>query len=249
MPHFLKAPNLPEGQVCVVAVGEDYAEEICSALSSIGIKSISCPNNPFVDERLRSHIDLSVFHLGENRFIISSIILQSSFADELKNVGAELITSVSTLKPDYPFDASLCALVVGDKLFHNLKYSDKLLIDNSCSKKVHINQGYAKCAVCLLSKTAAITADTGLAKAMKNEGIDVLEISSSGIELEGYNEGFIGGSAFKIAPDKLAFTGSLNNHPDKSEIFEFLKIHKITPAFLTEKPIFDAGSVIPILEL
>jgi len=249
MPHFLKTPNLPDGQVCVVAVGEDYAKEIGTALSAIGIQAIACPSNLLVDERLKSHIDLSLFHLGENRFVISSYISQSYFSDKLENIGAKIIVSDSKLKPDYPYDASLCALSVGEELFHNLKYSDKMLIDNSCCKKIHVNQGYAKCAVCLLSNTAAITADAGLAKAMKNEGIDVLEISSEGIELKGYNEGFIGGASLKISRDKLAFTGNLNNHPNKTDIYEFLKLHKICPVFLTDKPVFDVGSVIPIIEL
>lgn len=249
MPHFVKTPNLPEGQVCIAAIGESYAEEIGVALSLYGIKSIACPDNPLADERLKSHIDLSVFHIRENRFIVSSGISQSGFVAELKLMGAEIFISDLKLLMNYPYDTALCALSAGDRLFHNLKCSDRLLIDNSSYKKVHVNQGYAKCAVCLVDSTSAITADAGLAKAMINEGFDVLKISSVGVELVGFNEGFIGGAAFKIAPDKLAFTGGIFNHPDKSAIEEFLKFHKISPVFLTDKPIFDVGSVIPIIEL
>ncbi|MBP8641009.1 MAG: hypothetical protein KBI01_08970 [Oscillospiraceae bacterium] len=64
MPHFIQNPNLPSTAVDIVAVGEDYADEIGNALMPFGIKTISCPNNVFVDSRLKAHIDLSVFHLG-----------------------------------------------------------------------------------------------------------------------------------------------------------------------------------------
>ena len=248
MPHFVKTPNLPLGNVCVVAIGEDYAEEIGSALSSYGIITIACPSNSHVDERLKSHIDLSVLHTAENRFIISSAILQSGFIDELKLLGASLCISSAEISPNYPNDAALCALSAGDRLFHNLKCSDKFLLEISHYKKIHVNQGYTKCSACLISNTAAITSDLGLAKAMKSEGFDVLEICSEGIELAGFDQGFIGGAAFKISQDKLAFTGVLANHPDKSAIEKFLDYHKITPVFLTAKPIFDIGSALPIIE-
>lgn len=247
MPHFVNNPNLPLDKVCVVAIGEDYFAEIGAALLPYGIKTIACPNNPFVDTRLQSHIDLSVFHAGENRFVISSAVSQSAFIDELKRMGAELFVSNTAVLPNYPNDAAFCALSTGDMLFHNLKYSDSLLLNLSLTK-VHVNQGYAKCAACLINNKAAITSDHGLAKAMKSEGFDVLEICSDGIKLEGFGEGFIGGAAFKIAKDKLAFTGVLCNRPDKSAIEGFLDFHKITPVFLTDKPIFDIGSALPIME-
>lgn len=249
MPHFVKHPNLPSGQVSVVAVGEDYAEEIRKALLPFGIKTLSCPSNPLVDSRLRSHIDLSVFHLGEKRFILSGAVFDSSFAEELKRMGAEIVVSAQKPSAEYPNDAFLCALSNGNRLFHNEKFCDPIIKAYHCNNFIHVNQGYAKCAVCFVSEDAAITSDAGLAKAMEQEGIEVLKITSDGITLFGFNEGFIGGASFKIAPDKLAFTGVLHGHPNEIEIQEFLKLYQVTPIFLTEKPIFDVGSVIPIAEL
>jgi hypothetical protein len=248
MPYFVKTPNLPLGNVCVAAVGEDYAEEIGAALMPYGIKTLACPNNSFVDERLRSHIDLTVLHVCENRFIVSGAVLHSGFLNELRKLNADIIVSDAEVLPNYPFDAGLCVLSAGDRLFHNFKFSDSLLHNINLYKKVQVSQGYAKCAVCLISATAAITADHGMAGAMKSESFDVLEISSHGIELKGYDEGFIGGAAFKMAGDKLAFTGILSNHPDRNAIEGFLNLHGIKPVFLTDKPIFDVGSVLPIAE-
>ncbi|NCC69705.1 MAG: hypothetical protein EOM14_16225, partial [Clostridia bacterium] len=129
MPHFINSPKLPQGQVAVVAVGEDYAEEIAKALLPYGIRTLSCPNNHLVDVRLRAHIDLSVIHIGENRFILSDATLESGFADALIKMGADIIVSEAEFSSEYPNDAALCALAAGDRLFHNFKCSDRRLKD------------------------------------------------------------------------------------------------------------------------
>lgn len=248
MPSFLRIPHLPAGQVAAVAVGEDYADEIGSALKEYGVKVLACPVNPYIDTRLRSHIDLSVFHFGGNRFLISRVLEKSPFKEELAEMGADIIFSASTPDVKYPDDARLCALAAGKLLFHNLKITDPNILDGTFGRYICVGQGYAKCAACLVSGTAAITADNGLAKTMRAAGMDVLLISSGNIELKGFSEGFIGGASFKIAPDTLAFTGSLDSHPDKREIEEFLKKHGVNPLYLTSKPVFDIGSVIPLSE-
>ena len=84
---------------------------------------------------------------------------------------------------------------------------------------------------------------------MREQGIEVLEIKAGFIELEGFSEGFIGGAAFKIASDRLAFTGTLDRHPEKTRIESFLLDHGVLPVYLTKNSIFDVGSVIPILEI
>ncbi|NLH00554.1 MAG: hypothetical protein GX488_01410, partial [Clostridiales bacterium] len=227
---------------------EDYADEIGSALKKYSVKVLACPVNPYIDTRLRSHIDLSVFHFGDNRFLLSCVLNKSRFAEKLAEMGADIIFPASTPGAKYPDDARLCALAVGKLLFHNLKITDQNILDGTFGRYICVGQGYAKCAVCLVSETAAITADNGLAKTMRAAGMDVLLISSGNIELKGFSEGFIGGASFKIAPDTLAFTGSLDSHPDKREIEEFLKKHEVNPLYLTSKPVFDIGSVIPLSE-
>ena len=248
MPHFVKIPNLPSGRIELVAAGEDYAEEIGNALLPFGIKTLVCEDNSFVDARLRSHIDLSVFHQDENSFVLSQAVSNSEFAKKLRLLGAEITVSTQKQSSDYPKDAILCALSNGDRIFHNKKCCDKSITDTCGDSFIHVNQGYAKCAVCLVSKTAAITSDSGLAEAMTKEGIDVLKIAPGGIMLSGFEEGFIGGASFKISSDIIAFTGNLNSHPSKSDIECFLRLHGVTPIYLTDRPIFDIGSVVPVTE-
>ena len=248
MANFLKNPNLPSTKVEIVAVGEDYAEEIGKALMPFGIKTLCCHNNAFVDSRLRSHIDLSVFHFGGNRFLLSEAVSESGFASELRQLGAEIIVAAKKQACDYPMDAALCALSTGEKLFHNKRVCNPSIIDYYGNRLLHTNQGYAKCAVCLVNETAAISSDSGLAKVMAQEGLDVLRIPAECISLSGFNHGFIGGASFKIAPDKLAFTGEFRNDEVKNSIEEFLRLHDVEPVYLTNNAIFDIGSIIPIIE-
>ena len=245
---FVESPNLPDSKVKVAAVGEDYVDVLKKALEQYGIKLLSSPKNPFVDKRLRSHIDLSVFHIVENHFLLAKHLGESNFAEELKRQGAELTVSNVEMHPTYPNDARLCALNIGGSVFHNLKTSDPYIKSLFSGEILHVNQGYSKCIVCPVTKGAAISSDSGITRAMRELGFDVLEITPGYIELEGFSEGFIGGSAFKLSQDMLAFTGTLDEHPDKFKINDFLKKHGVIPVYLTERPIFDVGSIVPIIE-
>ena len=129
-------------------------------------------------------------------------------------------------------------------VFHN----SKLICNDFLTSVIHVNQGFTKCSICPISSNAAITTDYAIAKTMSGQGIDVLQIKPDGIVLQGYNYGFIGGCAFMIAGDKLAFTGQLNNIENRDEILAFLKKHSVEPIYLTDLPLFDIGGAIPIIE-
>ena len=248
MTHFEKCPNLPSGKVSVAALGEAYEEELSPVLERYGVKLLGCPSNQKIDARLSSHIDLSVFHIGENKFLLSNAAYDGIFATELKKLGADIIVSEKNLAPEYPNDAALCALSIGGRVFHNAELTAPEIKRLFMDRFFHVNQGYSKCVACPVTENAAICSDPGLVKAMRGQGIEVLQIEAGFIALEGFNEGFIGGAAFKIARDRLAFTGTLDGHPDKARILDFLLRHGVSPVFLTDKPIFDVGSIIPIIE-
>ena len=87
---------------------------------------------------------------------------------------------------------------------------------------LEVQQGYTKCSICVVSENAIITSDIGIHCKAKESGIDSLLISPGYIDLPGYKYGFIGGASFKISDNVIAFTGSLDSHPDKDNIEHFL---------------------------
>ncbi len=247
MSGFVCKPNLPDGNVNTVIAGQECAQKFGDELSQLGIRVLPCPKNPHVDPRLASHADLSVFHMGENRFLLASYLKSSQLEKSLCDLGAEILFSECRQSSVYPADAGLCALSVGDMVFHNQKLSAPEILSSS-THFTDVRQGYAKCAVCVVSESASISADIGMARAMRQKGIDVLNIRAGFVSLAGFNEGFIGGSCFKFSSDKLVFLGNIPRHPDFFKISSFLARNRVDIICLKADDIFDMGSVIPVYE-
>ena len=247
MYRFVQLPNLPAGKVCTVIAGEDCAKLFGARLSEMGIRVLSCPKNPHLDPRLASHVDLSVFHMGQNSFLLAEYLKGTELEKSLNELGAELKFSALRQGSRYPADAGLCALSAGIRVFHNSSITAREIMSD-CKPLVHVRQGYAKCTVCLVSENAAISADRGMADALRNSGLEVLKIRPGFIGLSGYSEGFIGGAAFKASAERLVFFGDIEAHPDFAAISEFLSKHGVVPVSLGEGELLDMGSVIPICE-
>lgn len=243
--HYLSTPHLPQGRVGCVLIGESYREKLEEPLDILNIQPIWLPDNPKVDPRLRGHADLSVIHMGENRFIAQG----NNIVNILTNRGFSIRSALSAQSAVYPADCGLNGCIVGNYFIHNTAYSDSAVLQSLGNRKIiRVGQGYAKCSVCVVDRDSMITSDPGIAAAAAAHGIDVLKISQGHIELAGFAYGFIGGSTFKLSAHELAFTGNLEHHPDKAAILDYLSKKGITPIFLTDEPIFDVGSVFPLTE-
>ena len=149
----------------------------------------------------------------------------------------------------YPNDCGLNICLFGDTVIYNKQTACKAII-NHLDDKIHIqcNQGYSKCLVCPVDDNSIITSDKGIAKSAKSHGLNVLEIAQGHIDLPGFQYGFIGGSAFKKSKDKLVFTGTLDQHPDKPRILDFINKRGVEAVYLTDRNIFDIGSILPLTE-
>ncbi len=245
MTKFVKTPHLPKGKVGLAAVGERYRAKLGEALAALGVQTLWLPDAPGADRRLAGHADLSMMHLGGARVVSAC----GGEADaSLKALGFDLISAPGP-GGAYPLDCALNACIVGTRLFHRLDITARQVTDNLNSvEPVNIAQGYAKCCTCVVDENSIVTSDKGIARAASAHGLDVLEITPGFVELEGFDYGFIGGSAFKLSESELAFTGRLDGHPDYNRITAFLRKKGISPVFLTDSPAFDVGSVLPLTE-
>jgi len=82
-------------------------------------------------------------------------------------MGILLLKGEAELGPKYPASVYYNAARVGNIVFHNTKYTDKILRENFSKmgiELVHINQGYAKCAISVVNENSIITMDRGIAK-------------------------------------------------------------------------------------
>ncbi len=231
MIKFIEKPLIPEFKADCFITSADKEGAIKPYIS------------PLLDKGIAHHADLSICHIGKDRFVTSN----ESF-EYYENVlpDAKLIRGEAKIKSPYPYDAAYCAAVFGSFAVGNEKILDKVLI--SILKEeftfINVSQGYAKCNICPIGENAAITEDIGIYNELKKY-IDVLLIEKGGIALPPYNYGFFGGSTGLIDKNTLFINGTLENHPSKHKIYEFLEKYSVRTVE-KEGPIFDVGSVIPI---
>lgn len=251
MHSFIETPHLPKSKVKHLIIGEKYRAVLENALLSRGIEPVWMPDNPFVDPRLSGHCDLSIVHAGGKRLFASEYLRHTDFTDRLSALGAELEFCGNAKSAEYPHDAGLNFCILSDKLICNRKTANAGIVNKLTIERAGIiqtNQGYTKCSVCVIDAGHIISSDLGICKKCENLGIAVEFVSGAHIKLDGFGSGFIGGAAFKVAADKLAFTGAITDASVKADIEQFLNELGVSADYLTCEQTFDIGSAIPLTE-
>lgn len=247
---FVSKANL-SNNASVVLLGESYCSKLKKSLENLGLKVLSVPANKAVDQRLSSHADLSVLHMGGPDIFLAEYLRNSALESELKQLGFVVYYPNISLGCKYPYDCAMNVCCIGDTVIYNDKTASANIIEKLIHrgfKSVLCNQGYTKCLVSIVDENSIICSDKGISSVCREKGIDVLEISQGSIDLEGFEYGFIGGSSFKLSNNTMAFTGTLDSHPDKEKILTYLETKGIKAIFLTDSCIFDVGSILPIME-
>lgn len=242
--------NLPSDAVGYVCVSANVPYEIFENLQMANIHVLSIPCAKNITSPIASHADLIIHHLGNNEFVCEPT-LYNFLKKDFANVGIDAVfhKGKNKLKNDYPNDCFYNVARIGDFVFENTKITDKVILDfddKNYTKKIHINQGYAKCNICVVRENALITSDESVFKAATENGFDVLKIESGHIELNGYDYGFIGGASGLLSRDILAFCGEISHHPDGEKIKSFLRNYNMYPVSLKKGDLIDIGSVLPI---
>ncbi len=249
MVEFISSPNLPHGIVKSVLMGSGY-DDIADALRRLGINVIELPLNSKLQPPIQAHADMSAYYCGSGKLILSKNIADKC-PETIFPSGIKTLPASSEQNPSYPNDISLNACNIGNIIICNTQYTDPLILNHALQYEqtiINCKQGYAKCAVCILDERHIITADPSISAAAKKTGIEVLLIEPGFFDLPGYEYGFIGGSCFKVSVDTIAFTGTLDNHPNKCTILEFISNTGLEIIYLTDKKCTDVGSIIPLTE-
>lgn len=229
----------------MVIVGRN--SRVIDLLRRLGTEVFVSENNKNLQIPVQSHADMSVLHLGDNKFLT----YDSAIAKTLKSMGADCAVPAVEQAADYPHDVALNCLVLGSFIVCNTLFCAPeipLLAEKTGRKLINVRQGYARCSVAVVDEHSVITADKKIAAKLLGEGLDVLCISSGSIELPGYNCGFIGGCCGKISRDKLLFCGDPANHPDGERIYEFVNSKGIEIITTADEPLFDFGGIIQVFE-
>ena len=224
----------------------DYrtTENEINSLKKLNYDVIKIPKDNNLYEAINGHTDIQLNILNKNTLIINKNI-DLSFRELLKTKNINFIESDSTLSSKYPNNISLNAYITNNYLVHNLKFTDKKILEYCKNKKtINVNQGYTKCSILPLREKVIITNDTGIYNTLKNENFDILLLPFGDIELSGFNYGFIGGVGGIISNDSMAFFGSLDNYAFGNEVKKFLYKYDIKPIYLSNTKLIDRGSLL-----
>lgn len=240
------SPNLPKKRVTLCAAAN--RGETVLTLNKLGLEVLSPLPCKELSDEVCFHPDMLMCHAGENTIFIEPT--QTELYKRLKNLGFNVRFS-EPLKKNYPYDIKLNFAVSNDFVLGNFAFADKGLLDffkKSGKRLISVRQGYAKCSLCEVHENAFITEDEGISDALKKAGKDVLMISKGDVFLSEKHYGFFGGATGKIAPDKLALTGSIDHHKDKEIILKFIRKYGVELIELSHGKIIDIGGILPLSE-
>lgn len=243
--HIPAEPYLPDGQVHTILAG-DGLRDYEMALKKIGISTIYSEKAKPVAGALASHADLVAFSAGKGRFVLAPE--QEVLAKKLSKHGIQC-TFGNPLMNGYPQEAKYNAVKIGKTLICNPKTVDFSIFclakEEDCAI-ISCRQGYTKCSVCVVNDNALLTDDPGIANAV-HPFFDVLLVQKGSVRLSGYPYGFIGGCCGLIAPDTLLFVGDYKKLEDAERICSFLRNYGIYAESLSDGPLTDIGSFMPVI--
>lgn len=225
-----------------VLVSSTLSESCLAGLRRLGWEPLAIPPFASLPAPTRDHPDLLLAMLPQGELLLPREYYDAnvSFFDAL---GLLLVPEEKSPGAVYPSDVLLDALAVRDTLYGKEDATSRLL-RSYYPRLVGVRQGYARCSVALLSEKAAITADRGLADALRRDGLDVLTIEPGHISLPGYDYGFIGGAGGRLSDGTYVFFGDLSCHPDGERIAAFAKKYIRKAVSLAEGPLCDHGGLL-----
>lgn len=229
-----------------IIVSNDLCPSAKEHLVNIGFDIIPTFVNNNVNSFLSKHADMQIVHIRDNTYICAPCCYDY-YIQQLKYYSVNLLCGDINLSSNYPGDIAYNIIVTEKYAIHNFRYTDTMLSSLICDKiKINVSQGYTGCTVCKIAPDAFITSDQGIIRKLNEFDVDVLEITSGSIFLNGFDKGFIGGSCFMIDHNLLAVNGNLLLHPDCKRINEFCNSHGVGIVSLSDGIMTDIGSAVVV---
>lgn len=246
---FIKSSFIPNKKISLALIDNRACEDIIKNLNKLNIniiKSIKC-NETY--NAISCHPDICVVKLNDNNILVAPNVYDYYY-ENLTLLGFNVIKGNLPIGSKYPNNIQYNLVILGNKVIHNFKYTDRVLLDyieKNNMEKINVKQGYCKCSTCIVDENSIITSDEGIYKEVIKHNIDCLLIDKGHIDLFELNYGFIGGCSGLISDDTLVFFGNIENHPNFQEIKSFVSSRNKKILSLKEKKLTDLGSLIPLL--
>lgn len=245
MSAFFTCPRIPDRQIEAALISGEYSF-LRESLNRLGISTLETEADLRLPVPVRFHPDMQICCLKPQ----SIFVLQGNpLFQKIKRQRVEVWETEEVPEPFYPKDALCNALVIGQFLVANPLTLDQKIQNAAMDLNLQllkVRQGYVGCSVALVNNCSLITSDPGIAKALEQQGLDVLRIRPGGIRLPGYDTGFLGGCCGLLSKDIMAFTGKVSTHPDGQAIRDFLKARDVFILELSQQELLDVGGIVPL---
>lgn len=219
-------------------VSNKASEKFFCFLDDMNIDYLKTKDNIYFNKNYFDHPDISLFYFEKKLYVNEYVY--DYYKENLKDV--------DIIKSHFKNDERSLNIAFNDKyFFHNEKFIDKKIFEILKKNKnfIKINQGYANCSM-ICFKKHIITTDVGIYKTLLKEKIDVYLVRCDGILLNGYKNGFIGGTCGFVFDDKLLFYGDVTKYIDYDIIKNIADKENVELIFPKNVDFRDLGGIISI---
>ena len=221
-----------------------YREGLNKLVPGVRCFALNMAERGTVYASILSHPDIYFFQIAPDTLVHAPNVPET-FLTEMEKTGVKLIRGKNAPTGVYPDTCLYNAVLAGTRMFHNLRYTDPVILNEAERRglrPVDVRQGYTRCSTFVVDDNAILTQDCGTAEAAGKEGIEVLLISGGSVTLPGESSGFLGGAAGWMDGNALLL-GDLERHEDAAIINRFLKKHGMGLRGIKDAEIYDAGGL------
>ena len=245
----MKSSFIPSKKISFALIDSRASKNIVQSLNQLNIKIIKTIKCNETYDAISYHPDICVIKLNNNDILVAPNVYDY-YKKNLTPLGFNVIKGNLSIENKYPHNVQYNVAILGNKVIHNFKYTDNILLDyinKNRMTKINVNQGYCKCSICIVDENSIITSDEGIYNEVIKHSIDCFLIEKGHIDLFELNYGFIGGCTGLISNDTLAFFGDIEKHPNFNDIQNFVSKRNKKILCLSKENLTDLGSLIPLL--
>lgn len=219
-----------------IIVSNKSSEYFKNLIEELKINYILSKNNDKFNKNYNDHPDISVFSFNGNIFVDENVF--GYYFEKLKD--EKLIKVNSKVERNLNINYNL------EYFFHNEKFKlDEVYLELYKEKNFfNISQGYSNCSM-ICFENSIITSDFGIYKSLKSK-FDVVLVTKNGISLEGYSNGFIGGTCGFISKDKLLFYSDVTKYADYDIIKDIARDNNVEIIYPKSELFEDLGGIVSI---
>lgn len=242
-------PYIPFKNPRCVIIDYRASDEILNYIKKLNIEPIKSVKCPELHEPVDGHPDMVIHPIDFETFVIAPNVYDY-YRNVLKSLGIKVIKGGKTLNRNHPEDIAYNVARIGRYAVHNTKHTDQKLkyyLEEAGIEFIHVNQGYTKCSIAPAGENKALTSDFLIHEKLISYNIDCMYIDPKVVYLQGYDNGFIGGSLGLINDKIFLSTGKIFDENISLSLRNFIKAAGYIYDEASNQQIIDLGTLIPVI--